>query len=130
MPLRKDLEELVNVGKKEQKVTILGKEVILRLLDAGDNIECMKACVGLDVFAREKELKVQTLSRSVISINGLLVQTEELLEFFRRLQEPVLNIFMDSYMTLRELQLYEVDILQNPEKVVKKAEKKDGKQKP
>jgi len=132
MVLRADLQKLVDYGKKEQEVDILGSKVHLRLLDIGENIDVLREQVGMDVFWREKANKVFTLARATVMINSTAFPAlKEAKEFYNRLQEPVLNLFWENYILLRTSQIAEVGKAQMKDDPIEQAikEQEDGQQK-
>lgn len=105
---RPDLQNMIALGKKNHEVDLFGIKVQVRLLKVGETLETMKACNGMDIFYREKALKVETLSRAV-TINGMPFPNLEVgIEFFRELEDPVLEAFNELYVTMRQLQQVEV----------------------
>lgn len=101
--LNSDLAVLLFVGKVSRSFEVLGQRIELQSLDSDTLSDLAAQCSGLDVLARERRYSILSVTHSLTQVGGYTFKTfEERRQFVGKLQQPVLDLFIGHYLTLRE----------------------------
>lgn len=114
-----ELENVIRVGSWTKEFDILDMKVQMRTLTGDEVWDIMKGISGWDEIAKLTGIKIKTLARSIISINGKKIEyvasnKEESINESKKIdqnekvigrwQSSVIDIFYDEYATMREEQ--------------------------
>lgn len=120
------LERLVVTGKLTETVNVLGQEITLQVLDAGDQREVFDSTANLDTLARIRGIQQETLARSIIALNGNPVTyvaknkeekvgrdklIQQNIETLRKANQDVVELIFQEYEKLVEKQSNNIEDL-------------------
>jgi hypothetical protein len=119
----KTLEDLVFVGHIEREKEVFGLKIVLQNLTHEENQDALNAISGKNDLAMYMSNKLETLSRAIISINGIrstpvydkdpksgenivrLTQQQRMKEVLKKMKTPVVDKIFDSYLEVaKEIQ--------------------------
>lgn len=103
--MRKALQDLVFIGRLEEKFTVYGRDFTLATLTSSSQLDATSATDGYDTLSRVNALKIQILSRSLKKVGDVEVNDiSEAIEFMGQLQMPIINELFTKYESLQKQQ--------------------------
>ena len=135
------LQDFVLLGAVEEKVEILGQKFIMKTVPAASIRQIVTDTTGLDIQARDKIYKIETLSRSIHSINGKspfptnveqeskLTPSEvvnEMRKILGSLEQPIIDLLYEAYNGIVEKQNEFIDELKKKYAPKKKSSTDSG----
>jgi len=119
----KTLEDLVFVGHIEREKEVFGLKIILQNLTHEENQDALNAMSGKNDLAMYMSNKLETLSRAIVSINGIrstpvyekdpktgeniekLTQQQRMKEVLKKMKTPVVDRIYEAYLEVaKEIQ--------------------------
>ena len=101
------LEELIHLGHLEKEYDKLGKKIKMRTLTTGELTECDAAAAGKDILTYSRQIKVECLARSILSISGIPFESMTILDKVKLLNNcsgPVVDSMYECYLDLTDAQ--------------------------
>jgi hypothetical protein len=107
---RQDLMKLIEYGTLEKSISIMGNDVVMRVIDSDERELVLKATSGVDIFTQQELLKKATLAKALVSINSRPLPDEaHAMNFLGKLKTPVLERFWKEYDLMRQYQIMMVE---------------------
>jgi len=123
------LEKIISFGHIVEECDVLGQKIQLRVLNAGVRRDILGETAHLETMARVQDIKIRTLARSILSVNGVV------LRYFPKTQDESVT---GAKLTAQNIQMlmkapqasidaiYEkyVELVEKQEKIIEDVKKK------
>jgi hypothetical protein len=105
----KAMLNMIQTGIKEIDMTIMGNAIRYRVLNHGEVLDVIRSVSGYDVVSKFPLTKMETLTRSIISINGdKLPSISDTKNFLEKLPSFIVDVMYVEYE--KERKMFELEI--------------------